>query len=98
LKWKDVIVVGDYVIFVLNVFSILGLFYFALCGFSFLPSFPTSLGVSVSGEGYQAGSSIEILPLIAVAAVFFATQIYLNFRIFQKNSKTADNKNQHNTS
>ena len=97
MKWKDVLEISDLIIFVLNFFSILGLFYFVLNMFSFLPSFPTWIYVSVSGNGYQASTSIEILPIIAVAIVFFVTQIYLNFRIFQKNSKKPDKENQHST-
>jgi hypothetical protein len=39
-------------------------------------------------------SAVEILPLITVAIVFFVTQIYLNYRLMEKNShKTENDKN-----
>jgi hypothetical protein len=94
LKGKDITKVGDGIVFTLNMLSVLALLYFVLYELTRFRQFPTWIYLNVSGNGFQGDISIEVLPLVAVATVFFVTQIYLNYRLFQKNSPNS-NQSQH---
>lgn len=95
MKMKDFARISDGLIFVLNTLSVLALLYLVLYELTGLSGqFPAWIYLNVGGNGFQAETSIEVLPLVVVATVFFVTQIYLNYRlIMQKNShRAADSK------
>jgi hypothetical protein len=86
--------VSDDIIFALNTLSVLALLFFVLNDLA--KQFPTWIYLNTSGSGWGGSMSIEVLPLVAVVTVFFVTQIYLNYKLLQKNShKTGDNQSQH---
>ena len=55
----------------------------------------TSINISGSvGNGTET-ASFWLLPLIVVIVLFLVTQVYLNFRLLQKNSRAPEvNKNE----
>jgi len=86
----------DGIIFALNTLSVLALLFIVLTDFvrSHDGQYMTWIHVTGTGGDWTTNFGIEILPLITVTIVFFVTQIYLNYRLMQKNShKTENGKN-----
>lgn len=80
--------VSDGIVVAANALSILVLLLLILGDFirSHEGVYMTWIQIEGHGEAWTTYFGIEILPLIAVAIIFFVTQIYLNLRLIQKNS------------
>ncbi len=80
--------VRDSIIVLTNLQSVLVLLWLVLTNIlrSHEGVYITWIQIEGHGDAWTTYFGIEILPLLAVATIFLATQIYLNFRLIQRNA------------
>ena len=85
MKRSRFIGISDSIVVVVNTLSVLVLLSLVLGDLirSHEGSYMTWIQLQGYGEAWSTTFGIEILPLIALAVVFFVTQIYLNLRLIR---------------
>ncbi len=80
--------VGDSIIVLTNLLPVLVLVWLVLTNFirSHEGVYMTWIQIEGHGNAWATYFGIEILPLLAFATIFLATQRYLNFRLIQRNA------------